>query len=181
MKRIPHAWHAFRGVIGAAALAVIVTAAVAACGSSGSSAGPGSSSPSASTPYGKALALTQCIRAHGDPNWPDPNADGSFPSGHGDPPQVAVQACRNLMAGLKPTNSQLQENFDKLLNVSRCVRAHGYPTFPDPREPGSQGQNGVSHGTSGIDLNSPQFRAAYVSCYKQYFGAPPAVRHGSNS
>jgi hypothetical protein len=184
MKRTPHPWHVFGGGIGAAVLAMIVAAAVAACGSSGggAGAGPGSSSPSASTPYGKALALTQCIRAHGDPNWPDPNADGSFPSGHGDPPQAAVQACRNLMVGLKPTNSQLQENFDKLLNVSRCVRAHGYSTFPDPSAPGSQGQNSTSRGTqgTGIDPHSPQFQAAYTSCYKQYFGTSPRGHRGSN-
>lgn len=125
--------------------------------------------------------MTQCIRANGDPSWPDPNADGSFPTGHGDPPQSAVQACRNLMAGLKPSNSQQQQNFNKLLRVARCVRAHGYATFPDPPAPGSQAQNSTSRGTSGIDFRAPQFVGVYASCYRQYFGAPPGAHQGSNS
>jgi hypothetical protein len=31
------------------------------------------------TDYHKLLALARCIRAHGIPDWPDPNALGEFP------------------------------------------------------------------------------------------------------
>jgi hypothetical protein len=48
------------------------------------------------------------------------------------------------------------------LAFSRCMRAHGITAFPDPN---SQGQIGISGGPgTGIDRNSPQFKAAMEAC-----------------
>ncbi|HEX6348256.1 MAG TPA: hypothetical protein VF160_02565 [Candidatus Dormibacteraeota bacterium] len=48
--------------------------------------------------------LAQCLRAHGEPNFPDPNADGTFPltpavEGEGKSPTMiaAMQACAQYM------------------------------------------------------------------------------------
>ena len=122
------------------------------------------------------MALARCLRAHGAPDFPDPSSDGSFPSGHHDIPPSAVQACGHLEAGLKQAGtSRMQQDYNKELEVARCVRAHGYPTFPDPPPPGNQAQSTGS--PPGIDLNSPQFRAVLSSCNRQYFGTstPPGA------
>ena len=50
------------------------------------------------------------------------------------------------------------------LAYSQCMRAHGITKFPDPN---SQGGIGISGGPgSGIDPNSPQFKAADQACRK---------------
>src|SRR5271169_41599 len=64
-------WLRRAGALAAAVAAITVLAA--ACGGGGSSpvlAG--------STSYQKALAYAQCMRAHGEPSYPDPTSNGGF-------------------------------------------------------------------------------------------------------
>jgi hypothetical protein len=165
-------------VLGSAATALIIAVLAAACGGgsgNGSATGSGSPTASASSAFEQAMAFARCVRAHGAPDFPDPNSDGSFPSGHGDIPPSAARACGKLIrAGKQPHLAQQQQQYPKTLEVARCVRAHGYPTFPDPPPPGSQGQPSAP---PGIDLNSPQFRAVLSSCNRRYFGSssPPGA------
>ena len=160
-----------------AALGLVIAVLAAACGgSSGSAAGPGSPTASASSAFEQAMAFARCARAHGAPDFPDPNSDGSFPPGHGDIPPSVSQACGHLEGGLKQAATAGQrQDYNKELEVARCVRAHGYPTFPDPPPPGNQAQ--ATGGPPGIDLNSPQFKAVQSSCNRRYFGtsSPPGV------
>jgi hypothetical protein len=44
---------------------------------------------------------------------------------------------------------------------AQCMRANGVPDFPDP---GPDGRFPLSHGQSGIDQDSPTFRAAMGKC-----------------
>jgi hypothetical protein len=182
MKRIPHYWLMFSRAAGAAALAVIVTVLAAACGGgSSSAAGSGSPTASASSAFEQAMAFVRCVRAHGVPDFPDPNSDGSFTNPHNDIPPSAARACGHLGAGLKQSaTARQQQDYNKELEVARCVRAHGYPTFPDPPSPGSQSQ--ATGSPPGIDLNSPQFRAVQSSCNRRYFGtsAPPGLAQLGN-
>jgi hypothetical protein len=154
-------------------------AVLAACGGggSGSASGSGSPSASASSAFDQALALARCVRAHGGPDFPDPNSDGSFPSGHGVFPPSAVRACGNLITAAKqPHTAHLQNQYPAELKVSQCVRAHGYPTFPDPPPPGSQAQ--ATGSPQGIDVNSPQFKAVLSSCQKRYLGSSSSATAG---
>jgi hypothetical protein len=48
------------------------------------------------------------------------------------------------------------------LAFSRCMRAHGVPSFPDP---GSNGVTGLTS-SSGIDPKSPTFQSALQACQK---------------
>src|ERR1700730_3758582 len=59
-----------------AMLAILGIVVLAACSSSGTTNASGDSSTS--TAYQKALAYAQCIRAHGVPDYPDPNSQGQF-------------------------------------------------------------------------------------------------------
>src|SRR5260370_8486520 len=142
-----------------AALALVIAVLAAACGGgSGSAAGSGSPTASASSAFEQPMASARCVRAHGAPDFPDPDSDGSFPPGHGDLPPSAVQACGHLAAGLKQAaTAGQQQDYNKELEVARCIRAHGYPTFPDPPPPGNQAQ--ATGGPAGIHLNSPPFKA----------------------
>jgi hypothetical protein len=158
--------------------AIIVTAGLAllatACGGSSSShvAQLGATTTrtqngSSSTSDGTSLAFSHCMRTHGVPNFPDPDPQGNFPSFEtGVSKQTSVAAndgCQHLLprgGGSMGTPQQRREKLVFALKVARCVRTHGFPTFPDP--------SGSSQGNSpGIDLNSPQFQTAETGCEKQ--------------
>ena len=63
---------------GALAVAAAVAVLAAGCGVVHISLG-GSASSSASAPtYAQVLALAQCMRSHGVPSFPDPNASGGY-------------------------------------------------------------------------------------------------------
>jgi subtilase family serine protease len=91
---------ASRGPRRAAALAVVSAVAVlTACGGSPSSSGGSASTESAT--YRAELAYAQCMRAHGVPDFPDPNPSASISiSGrpHGNSPAArANDACEHLL------------------------------------------------------------------------------------
>lgn len=109
--------------------------ALAACGSSyqsSSATGSGSSS--------SALALANCMRAHGVPSFPDPAAGGGGVNlaGTGINPESpafksARQACAKLVPAASPEGVRATENqFLAAVTFSKCMRAHGFPDFPDP-------------------------------------------------
>ena len=53
------------------------------------------------------------------------------------------------------------------LKVARCMRSHGFPTYPDPpnASPSSQGSGTRFDGT-GINPKSPHFQTAETNCEK---------------
>lgn len=110
-----------------------------------------------------------CIRAHGVPNFPDPNAQGmiQFGSAEGNDPRSpkfrsAVHACQKLLPhGLgPPTAAQLAQVQQQLLAFSKCMRAHGITDFPDP----SNGGLPQIPLNGDLDPNSPRFQADYGAC-----------------
>jgi hypothetical protein len=168
-----------RAIALAVTAAVAALAALAACSSS---APPAASAPS----YVQVLSLAQCMRSHGEPNFPDPNASGSYTltsSGsikgaggasidiNSSQVQVAYGDCRHLLPGA-PSISRLQQleqqgqtrqeqALPALLKYSQCMRSHGVPNFPD------LGQNDPSPApgnSAAINPNSPQFQAASTAC-----------------
>ena len=136
---------------------------VAQVGSTGS-ASPARSASTAGT-YAAELKFARCMRAHGVPKFPDPDPNGLTNIGNTgvDPnsPQFksAQQACKQYAPpGPSFSPAQRARMQADLLRFSRCMRAHGEPNFPDPSA------NGVSLSTSGIDVRSPQFKAAQQAC-----------------
>ncbi|HTJ34660.1 MAG TPA: hypothetical protein VL738_15650 [Dactylosporangium sp.] len=129
-------------------LAVIGVAILALAGCN-KSADNGAEPGKSSTPTGVAadaraawLKYSQCVRANGYPDYPDPQENE-----HGDwvipasAPQVDVQACATLFLQAKQLTGQAQlpsaEEMAKRRQFAACVRQHGVPTFPDPNEEGS--------------------------------------------
>jgi hypothetical protein len=159
----------------AAVLAVAAPLATA-CGG-GPHAGSG-----ASPSQGRAQqldAFAQCLRDNGEPNAyiskPNSNSNTSASvlsvMGYtltGVTPGTAqfasaMKACKHLLPGGGP-HPLTQQQKTQMLGFAACMRAHGYPAYPDPVF-----QNG---GTitpplpSSIDTASPQFEAALKACNK---------------
>lgn len=73
----------------------------------------------------------------------------------------AMKACNHLFPG-GPPRPLTQQQKTQVLRFAACIRAHGYPSFPDPKLPAGGGVMGQK--AIGIDANSPQFRAAVKAC-----------------
>ena len=114
--------------------ALICTVAVSACGSSKSSHRKKSSRSHAS-----AIAFADCMRAHGVPNFPDPGparrrADlaGTGINRHAPAFQSASRRCAKLLPGAVGGVRATESQFVAALKFAKCMRVHGFPSFPDP-------------------------------------------------
>jgi hypothetical protein len=116
--------------------------------------------------------LSACIRAHGVPNFPDPNADGSISvSGiNPDSPSFrnAMNACKKYQpnGGQPPSPQQQAKMQEQALKYSACMRAHGLPNFPDP----AFHNGGVSLRINKSVGSSPTFQRAQAACAKNLPG-----------
>lgn len=112
------------------------------------------------------LAFSRCVRAHGVPDFPDPDGSGHLPPGGKEIAQsspgfaAAQNACAHLLSSGAGTAQQRGQKFAFALTVARCLRRHGFPAFPDPTASGQAVP-------PGIDPRSPRFHAAQSACQKQ--------------
>jgi len=166
------------------AMAVASAALLAACG--------GSSSPSAFSQaalHSDGLKYSQCMRANGVKNFPDPGSGGgiqinSSQSASGGAPttsingvevnspdfQAASNKCQHLMPQPPPLSAaQGARVRAQGLAMAKCMRAHGV-NFPDPdiqAGPGGRGiqvKMGAPGGAGGLNPQSPAFQAAMHAC-----------------
>jgi hypothetical protein len=152
--------------------------ALAACGGSSSKSGTGDAAPS----HARFLAFSQCMRAHGLPNFPDPSAQGGIQitAGSGLNPfspafRSAQSACRKLLPGGGPGGKPSPQAKAQMLAISVCMRAHGITGFPDPTTTPPSGPGGFSQviGRDGvfltvpktINVNSPAYQRAANVCH----------------
>jgi predicted amidohydrolase YtcJ len=157
---------------------VVLAAALAATALLAAACGGGSGTPVSAqqTNYQKALAFSQCMRAHGEPGFPDPQAngnlliDGQKDHLNGALMNSANKACQHLMPKAPPlTAAQQQKVTAQALKFVACMRAHGLSAFPDPQ---------VNSGGIEMQLpkdmspNSPVFRTAQQACKKLMPGLP---------
>jgi hypothetical protein len=129
------------------------------------------------------------MRQHGVPNFPDPDAGGDIPKG--DAQQLGVstsayQAAQNACEHLVPTGGSFQDQAtacaftgncppaleQQMLAAMRtfatCMRAHGFPKFPDP----TTDSTGLpilawSVSATGIDPHSAQYESQERACTTQ--------------
>lgn len=129
----------------------------------------------------KALELSECMRANGEPNFPDPNAQGVIQGTGLDPSspsfQRAQQKCATKLGGGKaPSPAQQAAAEAAALKFSQCMRAHGEPDFPDPQFSSGGGVSikigAKGGGNSGLDPNSPIFQKAQKTCGSLLPGRP---------
>jgi hypothetical protein len=140
--------------------------------------GGGSGAPVSAqlTNYQKALAYSQCMRAHGEPGFPDPQPngnlliDGQKDHLNGALMNSANKTCQHLMPKSPPmTAAQQRQVTARVLRFVACMRAHGLPTFPDPHVDSSGVEMQLP---KGLQPNSPVFRAAQQACKNLMPGLP---------
>lgn len=115
--------------------------------------------------------FSECMRAHGVANFPDPNGQGviMIHSGMGIDPgsptfQGARSACSKVLPnGGQPTPAQIARQQQQMLSFSACMRSHGIKDFPDPS---GGGLRLTVHPGSDLDPGNPTFRSAQQACQK---------------
>ena len=134
--------------------------------------GGGSSTPAATTTkQNGALVYSHCMHSHEVPNFPDPNSSGQIPKNQVialdlSSPQfeAAQRACAQLYPYRGPAESaaQGQVHTAALLALARCVRGHGFPSFPDPTSSGQVTYEMLAN--AGINLRQPAALQAADAC-----------------
>jgi hypothetical protein len=156
-------------------LAVALAAAVVSAGCSSGPASPGvaaasnSAAPSSSSTATGALAYSECMRAHGIPNFPDPNSNGGIEFNGSGINQATYEAAQRACAGLRgggSANASSPQNLANELKFAKCMRAHGVADFPDPNSNGGFSGSGGT-GPGGVDPAAPAFQNAQSICFKQ--------------
>jgi hypothetical protein len=111
------------------------------------------------------------MRSHGVPNFPAPTSpdefkhDMSASSASSPAFQSAQTACQHLLpSGSPPRQTLAQRHAQTVAGMAfaRCLRSHGFPSFPDPN---SSGQ--ITHemlANAGIDLHQPAVVQAADAC-----------------
>jgi hypothetical protein len=113
------------------------------------------------------------MQSHGVPNFPsaaDPHAfknalNPSSPGAQSHAFESAYTACRHLLpnGGVPPAASQpSRAQLAAFLAFARCIRGHGFPTFPDPSSTGELNHQMVA--AAGINLHQPAVLQAGDAC-----------------
>ena len=173
LRRTELASGRLRRVLSIGFVAAGMGVSIAACGSSGSQ-GHASGDP--------LLARSQCMRAHGVRNFPDPvrvNGSEGFPNTIGQPGGSSVSiegitfrgpvfvaaedacAAGGPAAQHGPRLSEVKK--EAFIAQARCIREHGVPGFPDPTF-GPAGCGIRSDLDPGENPASPAMRAAEKAC-----------------
>jgi hypothetical protein len=119
------------------------------------------------------LAYSECMRAHGVSDFPDPNSQGQIQLNGGQGSDLnpdnpiyknANNACESKQP--KPTPAQQAQAEAYALRVAECMRANGIKDYPDPSSH-SGGRISINLNNSpGSDLNpnNPLFQRAQHKC-----------------
>jgi hypothetical protein len=164
--------------LAAAPAALVCVLLVAACGSSGAApSAAGGTGTNASNP--QALTASQCMRAHGIKDFPDPvkGPGGSGLSVAASPGSAtitvdgipfsgpafaaAAKTCK-FGPGANGHSKLSAAQRRGMLENAECMRKHGVPNFPDPTFGPRGGVKGA--GSAGINVNAPAFIKANQEC-----------------
>jgi hypothetical protein len=169
-----------RDVLTIAVLGLVCTVSLSACGSS-------SKRPAANSRASAGIAFSECMRAHGVANFPDPTSGGGGFSIHitqssginpASPSFRSARAnCVKLLPGGGPGTHASEQDIRQDTEMAQCMREHGVTGFPDPIvtstppavNPGKYSSaeygNGIFIGIpKSINENSPAFQAAAKDC-----------------
>jgi hypothetical protein len=159
--------------------AVAVAAVTAGCGgnSPSSASVSGAAAASRSGPGAAAYQFSACMRNHGVTNFPDPKvstsagstkvAIGINPSISGQPAFKSAQAaCQHILpkpgSGSDLSPAQKRARTQAIIAFARCMRAHGFPNFPDPNANGDLSAQTIRQ--AGINFQTPALLTAGQGC-----------------
>jgi hypothetical protein len=108
----------------------------AGCGSNAPSAtGTAGSADKKLTARDKAVKFSECIRAHGVSDFPDPDAKNDYQYGVSVTPAVwkqATTACKDLQPPGTLSSKRTPKQQSESLRFAQCIRDNGVKDFPDP-------------------------------------------------
>jgi hypothetical protein len=140
---------------------------VATVSSSTSTSLSGSGGPPTQAQQHDVVRFARCMRSHGV-QIPDPivaprafkNALGTRSAAF----RSAYTTCGHLLPGSPPSQSATrpQAQIVALLAFARCLRSHGFPSFPDPTSRGELTHEMLAR--AGIDLHDPAVVPAADAC-----------------
>jgi hypothetical protein len=126
--------------LAALALAALISLISAGCGSNapsatGTAGSTGTGGDKNTTHQHKAVKFAECIRGHGVPHFPDPDAKGEVVFGIDVTPAVwqkAVDACKDLEPPGALSGKRSPKQQSAALRFAECIRKNGVKDFPDP-------------------------------------------------
>ena len=147
--------------------------AVTACGSSGKSSSTGSGGHvTYAQAQQDAVNFSGCMRSHGVSSFPDPTSPHEFkvsmspdsPAAQSPAFRTARAACQHLLPGGGPHGSEARSHSEisALVAFARCLRGHGFPSFPDPTSGGQLTHEMLAQ--AGINLHQPAAVRAADAC-----------------
>ena len=154
---------------GAAALALML----AGCGI-------GPAAHAAARPSANPVAVyhqfAQCVRGHGQPDFPDPVPDAQgnpqLPDGVQKPPDSVMQACASILNQLPGSSrggsGSQQPDPAMMRQFAVCMRAHGIDDWPDPNPDGSFTMPSSLAGNLKTSPRWPQVQAAWNGPCRRY-------------
>lgn len=139
------------------------------------SSGATASSNSASSGSSPAsLAFPNCMHTHGVTNFPDQPTGGKYPT----PQDLGISSslfqrayndCKRLLPSNDSSPGQASPQvLNEVLKFARCMRSHGYPSWPDPT-PTPSGPRPYTFKLVGVrdfDPRSPQVDATLNKCQR---------------
>ncbi len=169
----------------------VVAVAVVALLAAGCGGGSSRSTSAATSTARTALAFAHCMRSHGVPSFPDPDSSGEIPKrqierlGISESQMRAAESpCDHLLPnrglGPKETPRQTRTRLADALAFARCVRARGFPSFPDPTNQGQLTPEMIT--AAGIDLHQRKLLNAGLACVPVTHGllTPAAIERAVN-
>jgi hypothetical protein len=116
---------------------LLVALIAAGCGSNDTAhtSATATASPKPASGRDKAVKFSECIRAHGVADFPDPNAKGDYEYGVSVSPAVwkrATTACKDLQPPGTLSGKRTPKEQSGALRFAQCMRDHGVKDFPDP-------------------------------------------------
>jgi hypothetical protein len=155
-----------------ATAAIAVAAMTAACGSGSPSASSSGGDPTQAQIQQEQQDLVRfagCMRSHRVPNLPDPTTSPrEFKDAlttNSPAFQSAETACQHLLPGgslHSQTAPHSQAHIAAILAFARCMRSHGFPSFPDPTSTGLVSRQMLAN--AGIPLQQPAVLPAADAC-----------------
>jgi len=150
------------------AIAVLGGAVIAGCGSTGT---PSRATANTRSGPSGGLQFSQCMRANGVPNFPDPGPGGYQTSGiklQSPGAESAFNVCVKDLPQSGHSPPVPASVLHRELLLANCMRANGVPNFPDPDASGD-----IQFPVSSAIPQSPAFqRAQHGPCKKYASGGP---------
>jgi predicted metal-binding protein len=166
---------------GPLAAAVVAIGLLAGCGGSSGATTQGGSASSKQQDSAQVVRYSQCMRAHGVTNFPDPTSRGALTLDKTtiESPQyrLASQACRSLAPAGSQSGSVNPQVEAQALRFAQCMRSHGVSNFPDPSTSSPGGPVGFAISQSVHD--SPALRSAAHACRSLFGGGARIGGYGS--